>query len=204
MKSIIYNFLQRQSLRLSLCAMAFLVSSVAFAQDPFDEEESSTTFKAPKRTKVADKNPTIKVQGIVVDDATKAPVAGVRLKVLNDDRYTAMTDADGKFTIKVPTFVTSLFVQAPKYASQQVSIIPGDASQEVRIKMLSDAFKPMYEDGTTITATNSFISHGKGLSIDEEMTEKLGGDIRMNMHSGNLENGAAMFIRGISSINANA
>ena len=204
MKSTIYNFLQRQSLRLSLCAMAFLVSSVAFAQDPFDEEESSTTFKAPKRTKVADKNPTIKVQGIVVDDATKAPVAGVRLKVLNDDRYTAMTDADGKFTIKVPTFVTSLFVQAPKYASQQVSIIPGDASQEVRIKMLSDAFKPMYEDGTTITATNSFISHGKGLSIDEEMTEKLGGDIRMNMHSGNLENGAAMFIRGISSINANA
>ena len=204
MKSTIYNFLQRQSLRLSLCAMAFIVSTVAFAQDPFDDEESSTTIKAPKRTKVADKNPTINVQGIVVDDATKAPVAGVRLKALNDDRYAAMTDADGKFTIKVPTFVTSLFVQAPKYASQQVSIIPGDASQEVRIKMLSDAFKPMYEDGTTITATNSFISHGKGLSIDEEMTEKLGGDIRMNMHSGNLENGAAMFIRGISSINANA
>lgn len=204
MKHIINNFLQRQSLRLSLCAMAFIVSTVAFAQDPFDDEESSTTIKAPKRTKVVDKNPTITVQGIVVDDATKAPVAGVRLKALNDDRYAAMTDADGKFTIKVPTFVTSLFVQAPKYASQQVSIIPGDASQEVCVKMLSDAFKPMYEDGTTITATNSFISHGKGLSIDEEMTEKLGGDIRMNMHSGNLENGAAMFIRGISSINANA
>lgn len=204
MKSIIYNFLQRQSLRLSLCAMAFLVSSVAFAQEPFDEDESSTTFKAPKRTKVVDKNPTINVKGIVVDDATKAPVAGVRLKVLNDDRYAAMTDADGKFTIKVPTFATTLYVQAPKYMSQQVAIIAGDESQEVRISMLSDAFSPMYEDGTTITAKNGFVSHGKGISIDEEMTEKLGGDIRMNMHSGNLDQGAAMFIRGINSINANA
>ena len=204
MKSTINIFLQRQSLRLSLCAMAFLVSSVAFAQEPFDEEETSTTFKAPKRTKVVDKNPTINVQGIVVDDATKAPIAGVRLKTLNDDRYAAMTDADGKFTIKVPTFATALYVQAPKYMSQQVSITAGDAKQELCIKMLSDAFSPMYEDGTTITATNSFISNGKGLSIDEEMTAKLGGDIRMNMHSGNLEQGAAMFIRGISSINANA
>ena len=88
--------------------------------------------------------------------------------------------------------------------SQQVSIIAGDSTQQVRISMLSDAFAPMYEDGTTITAKSSFVSNGNGLSIDEEMTEKLGGDIRMNMHSGNLEQGAAMFIRGINSINANA
>ena len=46
--------------------------------------------------------------------------------------------------------------------------------------------------------------NGNGLSIDEEMTRRLGGDIRMNMHSGNLEQGAAMFIRGFNSINANA
>jgi TonB-dependent SusC/RagA subfamily outer membrane receptor len=85
-----------------------------------------------------------------------------------------------------------------------VAIVAGDEKQVVRINMLSSAFSPMYEDGTTITATNSFISNGNGLSIDEEMTGKLGGDIRMNMHSGNLEQGAAMFIRGISSINANA
>jgi TonB-dependent SusC/RagA subfamily outer membrane receptor len=177
---------------------------VAFAQDELDDESSSTTFKAPKRPKVVDKNPTINVQGIVVDNATKAPIAGVRLKTLNDERYAAMTDADGKFTIKVPTFATALYVQAPKYMSQQVSIIAGDANQEVRISMLSDAFSPMYQDGTTITATNGFTSNGNGLTIDEEMTAKLGGDIRMNMHSGNLEQGAAMFIRGISSINANA
>ncbi len=205
MNTKIYKYLQCQSLRLSLCVMAlFAASSVAFAQDDFDDEDASTAFKAPKRTVVVDKNPTINVHGLVVDAATKKPLAGVRLKTLGDNRYAAMTDADGKFTIKVPTFTTALYVLSPKYMSQQVGIIAGDSTQQVRISMLSDAFTAMYEDGTTITAKNSFVSNGKGLSIDEEMTEKLGGDIRMNMHSGNLEQGAAMFIRGISSLNANA
>lgn len=199
----IFNFLQRQSLRLLLCAIAMTVCTATFAQDEFDEEEV-TVRKAPKRTKVVDKNPTINVQGVVVDDATKKPLAGVRLQALNDNRYAAMTDAEGKFTIKVPTFATALFVQAPDYLSQQVAIKAGDEKQQVKINMLSSVFAPMYEDGTTITAKNGFVSDGSGLSIDEEMTEKLGGDIRMNMHSGNLEQGAAMFIRGISSINANA
>ena len=203
MKSMRYNFLQRQSLRLALCAIVMTASTMAFAQDEFEDEEA-TAIKAPKRTKVVDKNPTISLQGVVVDDATKQPVAGVRIQVLNDNRYVAMTDDDGKFTIKVPTFATALFVQSPQYLSQQVAIIAGDEQQQVSIRLLSGAFVSMYENRTKITATNSFSSHGNGLSIDEEMTEKLGGDIRMNIHSGNLEQGAAMFIRGIASINANA
>ena len=203
MKSTIYNYIQRQGLRLFLCAAVMTFSSVAFAQDELDDD-SSTSFKAPKRKAVVDTNPTINVQGVVIDDATKSPVAGVRLQVLNDNRYAAMTDAEGKFTIKVPTFATALFVQAPKYLSQQVAIKAGDESQQVQVRLLSNAFSTMYEDGTNITARNSFISNGNGISIDEEMTSKLGGDIRMNMHSGNLDQGAAMFIRGISSVNANA
>ena len=203
MKSTIYNFLQRQSLRLSLCAIVFTASTMAFAQDDFEEEEAPA-IKAPKRTKVVDTNPLMTIQGVVTDAATKLPLEGVRLQTLGDIRYAAMTDADGKFTIKVPTFTTALFVQSPQYLSQQVAIKAGDESQQVRVTMLSSNFSPMYENKTTITATNSFVSDGNGLSIDEEMTERLGGDIRMNMHSGNLEQGAAMFIRGFSSINANA
>jgi TonB-linked SusC/RagA family outer membrane protein len=177
---------------------------MASAQDEIDEEDAPVAIKAPKRTNVVDTNPTITVQGVVVDDATKMPLAGVRVQTLKDTRYVAMTDDEGKFTLKLPTFATALYVQSPHYLSQQVAIVAGDEKQEIRVSMLSDAFATMYEDGTTITAKNSFVSNGNGLSIDEEMTEKLGGDIRMNMRSGNLEQGAAMFIRGISSINANA
>ena len=203
MKSTIYKYLQCQSLRLSLCAMALTACSVAFAQDDAEDEEF-TGLKAPKRVQVVDNTPTINVQGLVVDDATKLPLAGVRIQALGDKRYVAMTDDDGKFTIKVPAFTTSLYVQTPTYLSQQVGIKAGDENQRVSIKMLSDAFATMYVDGTDITAKNSFVSNGNGLTIDEEMTQRLGGDIRMNMHSGNLEQGAAMFIRGIGSVNANA
>lgn len=184
MKHTIFNFIQCQSLRLSLCAIALTASSVAFAQDEFEEDENSTAIKAPKRAKVVDTNPTFTLQGVVVDEATKKPVAGVRIQTLSDNRYVAMTDEEGKFTIKVPTFTTSLFVQAPDYLSQQVAIVPGDEKQNVSIRLLSDAFATMYQNGTSITATNSFVSDGNGLTIDEEMTSKLGGDIRMNMHSG--------------------
>lgn len=202
MKRTIYNYLQRQSLRLSLCALALTFSSVSFAQDEMDEED--TAIKAPKRQQVVDTNPTITVNGVVVDDATNAPLAGVRVQTLNDNRYVAMTDEEGKFAIKVPTFATSLYVQVPRYLSQQVAIKAGDEKQQVYVRVLSNAFAQMYDNSTTITAKNGFVSDGSGLTIDEEMTEKLGGDIRMNMYSGNLEHGAAMFIRGISSINANA
>jgi TonB-linked SusC/RagA family outer membrane protein len=176
---------------------------VAFAQDDNVDDEV-VSVKAPKRTQVVDKTPTVQIQGVVVDEATKQPLAGVRLQALGNNRYVAMTGDDGKFTIKVPVFATALYVQAPKYLSQQVAIVAGDENQTVRVHMLSDAFSSMYEDGTTITAKNSFTSDGKGLTIDEEMTEKLGADIRMNMHSGNLDQGAMMLIRGISSINANS
>ncbi len=205
MKSTIYNFLQRQSLRLSLCAFVLTASTtMAYAQDDIDDEQVEETIKAPKRTKVVDTNPTMMVNGIVVDDATKSPLAGVRVQTLSDNRYVAMTDEDGKFSIKVPVFTTALFVQSPEYLSQQVAIKAGDESQQIRVFMLSDAFASMYTDGTTITAKNAFISNGSGITVDEEMTQRLGGDIRMNMHSGNLDQGAAIFIRGISSVNANA
>ncbi len=205
MKSNICNFIQRQSLRLSLCALAMTVGTMVFAQDVLDEEEGGTeTLKAPKRKTAADTNPTINIQGMVTDQATKQPLAGVRLQVLNDNRYAAMTDANGKFTMKVPTFATALFVQAPNHLSQQVAIIANDEKQMVKITMLSDVFSPMYENGTEYTAKNSFASNGNGLTIDEELGIKLGADVRAIMHSGNIEQGAAMFIRGINSINANA
>lgn len=204
MKSYIYKLIQRQSLRLSLCAAVMTMGTVAYAQDTFDEEDEAPAVKAPKRTLPADTNPTINVQGVVVDQATKKPLAGVRLQTLNDNRYAAMTDAEGKFTMKVPTFATSLYVQAPNFIAQQVAIKANDPSQKIEISMLSSVFAKMYDNGTEYTATSSFTSNGNGIVVDEEIGTKLGADIRTIMHSGNLEQGAAMFIRGINSINASS
>ena len=200
--SNIFDILQRMGLRVSLCTLALTVCTVAFAQEDFEDEE--VTVKVPKRKTVVDKNPTIEISGSVVDQITKRPVAGVRIQMLGDNRYTAMTNAEGAFKVKIPTFATALYVTAPRYLAQQVAITSNDAAQKVNIELLSNEFSEMYTDDTEITATNSFSPSGRGITVDEEITGKLGGDMRSIMHSGNLDQGAAMFIRGLSSINANA
>ncbi len=207
MKSTIYNILQRQSLRLSLCALALTCCTMGFAQDEATddiEEESTESQKTPQRKVVDDNTPTYNVQGTVYDQATNSPIAGVRLQVLGDNRFAAMTDAEGKFTIKVPTYTTALYVQGVRYLAQQVAINPYDESQKIVIKMLSNKFAPMYDDYNTITSQNGFTSNGGNTVIDNEISTKLGADMRSVLRSGTEQQGAFMLIRGINSINANS
>ncbi|MDO4171503.1 MAG: SusC/RagA family TonB-linked outer membrane protein [Prevotellaceae bacterium] len=205
MKNTIIDILQRQSLRLSLCALAMTASTVSYAQDDMDAPvEEEATFKAPKRRVVNETNTLVSVSGVVVDHVTKQPVAGVRVQALADKRYTAMTDASGKFTIKLPDFETSLFVQAPRYMSQQVAIKSNDEKQQVKVSLLSDKFKSMYNNGTEYTAASTFNVKGGGILLDDEIQSNLGADIRSINRSGAADGGNAMFIRGLNSINANA
>lgn len=174
MKSTIFNFIQHQSLRLSICAIALMGATVTFAQDDVDDTDSETVINVPKRKAAVDKNPTVMVQGYVYDVATKKPVAGVRLQTLNDNRYAAMTDAEGKFSIKVPTFATALYVETPNYISQQVAIRANDPNQMVKIALLNNRSASMYENGTSYTAKRTVLSDESNIVIDDEISEKLG------------------------------
>ena len=55
------------------------------------------------------------ITGTVVDAATKEPIPGVRVEALGNNRYTAMTKADGCFTIKIPKEIVSFYVSTPGY-----------------------------------------------------------------------------------------
>lgn len=206
MKNTMIDRLQRQSLRLSLCALAMCFCSVAWAQDGAGATEDSefTGFKAPQRKVVEEKNRLISISGIVIDEVTKAPIAGVRVQTLGDNRYTAMTNEKGSFTIKVPDFASALYVEVPRYLSQQVAIRSNEEGQIVQISLLSNRFKEMYINDTEYTATNEFTVRGGGVTVDNEIQANLGADIRAINRSGALDGGNALFIRGLNSINANA
>lgn len=206
MKNTMIDRLQRQSLRLSLCALAMCFCSVAWAQDGAGATEDSefTGFKAPQRKVVEEKNRLISISGIVIDEVTKAPIAGVRVQTLGDNRYTAMTNEKGSFTIKVPDFASALYVEVPRYLSQQVAIRSNEEGQIVQISLLSNRFKEMYTNDTEYTATNEFTVRGGGVTVDNEIQANLGADIRAINRSGALDGGNALFIRGLNSINANA
>ena len=187
-----------------LLVTAFSLSSAAtFAQTEEEQEEVALAIQQPKRTDVKQANyPTMQLQGQVIDLATGAPLAGVQLRALGYDRYVAMSEEDGTFTITVPEFATALYVHSPAYASQQVPI--GAASEPLLIKMLSDQFSPMYGTGTAYTATRTAEINQMGVTVDAEIANKLGGDVHALLRSAAVDGGASMFIRGLGSITSDA
>lgn len=203
MKNTLFNILQHQSVRLSLCCLALGFCTSAMAQDEI-EDDGSAGFSAPKRTVTEDKNTLISVSGVIYDYATKTPLAGARIQVLGNEHYTAMSNAEGKFTIKLPDFATSLYVTAPRHMAQQVGIVAGDEKQTVRISLHSDKFRTMYGNGTEYTAQTSTSLKGGNVIVDDDIENILGADVRAITRSGAIDGGSAMFIRGLNSLNANA
>ena len=149
------DIIRRRGLRLSLCVIAASFCANIYAQDVVDDtsDEEVEGIKAPKRTLQVDKNTTIQLTGVVIDDATNLPVAGVRVQVLADNRYTAMTNAKGEFTVTVPDFCSSLYVSSPSYMAQQVAIRSNNTMQRIQINLISKKFRNMYVDGTDYTAS---------------------------------------------------
>lgn len=205
MKRKYINDIQKHGLRLSLCAISLGLCPTAFAQTENDGEEVEMTIKKPTRQReVKDNFATTMLHGVVVDQVSKKPLAGIQLKVLGYDRYSAMTGADGKFTIKVPEFATTLFVHSPSFMSQQVAINAKDTEKEIQVLMMQEKFRPMYGEGTTYTAQAGFDADAKDVTIESDIENILGADVRTVIRSAAPGIGASMFVRGLSSINANA
>lgn len=205
MESTILN-IRKSFLRNALCVLMMGTATQAFAQ--YDETDAlsgddATEVKTPARPVAVEKYQLMTVKGKVLDEATKTPLGGIQLQMLGNNNYTAMSDDDGTFTIKVPVFATSLYVHTPEYLSQQVAI--GDGSKELVIYMLSDKYAKMYDNSTNITASRSITSEKPGyLTIENEVGNRLGADVRSLQRSGSPAMGSSMFVRGINSINANA
>jgi TonB-linked SusC/RagA family outer membrane protein len=206
MKRSIYNILQGGVLRFTLCTLALALSAPTFAQTDGDEEEEvETGIKQPDRSKLRQANyPTMTLRGRVTDQATGSPLAGIQLKALGYDRYSAMTEEDGSFVVKVPTFTTALYVYAPQYLSQQVPVVAGDSTQTVQVKLLSDRFASMYGTDVKYTAAKTAKIDRFGVTVESEIANKLGADVRAIMRSAAADGGATMFIRGLNSITSDA
>ena len=205
MKRKYINNIQKHGLRLSLCAISLGLCPTAFAQSENEGDEVEMSIKKPTRERVVkDKFATTMLHGVVVDQVSKKPLAGIQLKVLGYDRYSAMTGADGKFTIKVPEFATTLFVHSPSFMSQQVAINAKDTEKDIQVFMMQEKFRPMYTEGTTYTAQAGFDAEAKDVTIESDIENILGADVRTVTRSAAPGIGATMFVRGLSSINANA
>ena len=142
------------------------------------------------------------IVGTVIDAATQEVLAGVRLEALNNNRYTAMTKPDGTFSIKIPAHVVSLYVSTPGYESV---IIKARQKGDITIKLYDEKFSTFVENGFDITAqSEAVIDMSKAISLETELQNQIGADVRVITRSGHLGLGGLMMMQGINTLNSSA
>ena len=178
-----------------------LLPHAACAQEA-EVPADSTRTAVGERT--ADKVPTVAYKGKVTDAATGLPVQGAILQVAGDRRFSALTDEDGSFEIAVPLYATQLQAEAPAYAPVRLHLAGEGKSLDV--KLYSEHFAADFAGDVRVTnrsAAEGF-SLTSGLTVEDEMAQRLGADVRVLSRSGNPAQGANLFVGGFNSLNANA
>ena len=141
------------------------------------------------------------ITGTVYDAATNTPMAGVRVQATGHSKITTMTNAEGKYKLNIPSYVTLLNYSTPEFLLVQRAVGTNDV---MNVRLYSDKFQENYSDEIVITAERGFEGgESNAFTIDSDIQSKLGADVRSIMRSGTTGVGAAMFIRGLNSLNAN-
>lgn len=177
---------------------------VLSAQTPGHSDNAGDT--PAKSAQVAKKKaPQYKMKelsGYVFDGATKKPLGGVKVQSLNNRYYTALTDDDGKYTIRVPEFVEALYINVQDFNPAQVAV-KGSVVEPVYLTSGMNA--DFYKDGTALNNNQTMlIDEPNSLTIENEMEKGLAGSLRIINRGGMPAQGAAMFINGLNSLNSNA
>ena len=202
MKTNPFNILHT-ALRASVCLLMLTPATAAVAQDEVDGEAVEQVEKKPVKKVVLPTYEMKEVTGKVYDAATKAPMPAVRVQALDNPYYTALTEDDGSYTIKVPTFVTSLYITAPEYNGLQLGLVKGNVAPDAYLH--SDKLVGGYQDGTELLHRSSTaLDNTSAATAENEMENHLNASVRTISRGGIPSQGAAMFIQGINSININA
>ena len=140
------------------------------------------------------------IVGEVIDAVTKEPIAGVRVEALGNNRYTAMTKADGSFSIKLPKHVVSLYVSTPGYESV---IIKARQKSYIKIALYDEAFSPYVKNGFDVSSVGeAVVDMSKSTTLETELQKQLGAQVRTITRSGTVGIGSLMMMQGINTINS--
>ena len=202
MKNIFSNYLLGKIFGASLCLFFLAGATPIYAQDDVTEHEGEAGEEevAVKRPVVA-KLPTYpmrEVKGTVLDAATKTPLAGVRVQSLNDPRFSAMTGEDGKYTLSVPTFESTLYLSTPEYNPIQIAVKDGEQTSV----LYSSVFTSFYKSANQIfTKAEASVSNSSAISMESDLENTLNANVLATMRGGMPGQGANMLINGITSLN---
>ena len=143
------------------------------------------------------------VKGKVTDAATGEPMPGVKIEAYGNNKYTAITNRNGRYSIDVPDYVSSLYMYVEGSLPQQVAI--GKDPMNVDTKLYSDAFSNSYTSTTETAklASASGFDNNVEMSVDPFIQQRLNGQMRTIGRSGIEGGGSVMLINGINSLSSN-
>lgn len=140
------------------------------------------------------------IVGVIIDAASKEPLAGVRVEALNNNRYTAMTKADGTFSLKLPKHVVSLYVSTPGYESV---IIKARQKGDIIIALYDESFSSYVKNGFDVSSFGEAVFDiSKSTTLETELQKQLGAQVRTITRSGTVGIGSLMMMQGINTINS--
>ena len=144
------------------------------------------------------------VTGRVINALTKAPVPGVIVRSNEIEGYSKLTGEDGTYELKVPTFTSSLSVDAPDYNFAIIGL--QQDTQQRDILLYPTTFQADYTSTTNVRGDQSMPQnpYTNALNIKEEMQNQLGAQVYNTSRSGTPGIGNVMFIQGLNSLNVNA
>jgi len=132
-----------------MAGVALFGTTNLLAQEVTEDAPSTQAAQAkttPKATQAVRKE----VKGRVLNASTKAPLAGVSVRAFNMVGFSAFTDDNGNFSIKVPEFTTSLYFTCDGFNPVQQAIKSGE---ELEVELNSSLTKKYYKP--TMSLVNS-------------------------------------------------
>ena len=181
--------------------MAFPVC-VSAQDDDTEEDEVETIVRVlKKKQKQYD---TRAVSGRVLSATTGQPIPGAIVKADGIDGFSVLTEDNGTFELKVPLFISSLFISTPDYNPVRLGLQESVAQRDVRLypsTFTSEYDKQINVRGDRVADDFRFTN---SVNIKDEVQKSLGAEVYTITRNGTPGVGSVMFIQGLNSLNVNA
>jgi len=185
-----------------LLGLSLLVAfpMAAWAQDSEDDEATGPKAFAKKQVNYE----TLTVKGRVVDGATGQPISGAIVSASEIDGFSVLTEDDGTFELKLPTFASALRITAPDH-NPSYQGVSKDVIQPL-IKLYPATFTPEMQLGTNVRGDQqaSDFKYTAAVNIKDEVQKQLGAYAYTTSRNGTPGVGSVMFVQGLNSLNVNA
>jgi len=175
-----------------------------FAQEEYDDEDSQEEVATVRRVVKQQQYETRTVKGAVLDATTGMPISGAIVRANEIDGYSVLTEDDGTYELKVPVFVTSVYVTTPDYNAQVIGLVKGDRQKTAMLYPAS--FAADYGKQTNVRSdyAASDMHYTSAINIKDEVQKQLGAQVHTIQRSGTPGVGSVMFMQGLNSLNVNA